>query len=453
MSRDQYENALGVGFTPQVTVDRRGAMTGAAAAGLVVASGLGSPRRAGAQGKPAELRMIGDPGPWARVLYDEIIPEWERETGIKVRAEILPTDPLRTRVQTEFNAGTAPYDLVFFSANWRGWIGRYMEDHASFLEHSGSPRLGDYRWDDVIPAAREAATSVGRLSGIPYRVTLAVIHYQPQVLEAAGVTAPPDSFETLREALVKCTAAGQPDRFGLGIFGQQASSITNSFEPFLFSAGGGYYEEGSFKILINSPESKDALRFLSELVHRDRVTPPEFTTWSFDEIVSGGRNDRYAMAVMLAPYGSLIASPPSRTAGKWAWMPMVGRQGGGGRTQLGGWSLGVPTSSGNKEWAFDLLLYATSPQQMRRSMRSGNMPPRESVLNDAEILKEYGWAAASAEALKTAVPAPSDNLWGTLEGRIRSSLSEVYLGRRSAEESLDAVANDWERAIRRAGLN
>jgi multiple sugar transport system substrate-binding protein len=132
---------------------------------------------------------------------------------------------------------------------------------------------------------------------------------------------------------------------------------------------------------------------------------------------------------------------------------MVGAKAAGeGRTTVGGWSMGVPASSKNKDWALDLLLYATNSRQMLRSMATGNMPPRNSVLNDQEILKKFGWAGASALALKTAVPQPGDNLWGSLDGRLRSGLSEAYLGQKTAQESLDAVAADWERTIKRSGL-
>jgi len=85
-------------------------------------------------------------------------------------------------------------------------------------------------------------------------------------------------------------------------------------------------------------------------------------------------------------------------------------------------------------------------------MDSGNLPPRNSVLNDPEILKTYGWAAATAVALSRAIQNPSDEVWGTMEARLRTGISQILLGQRTAKAALDAVADDWRRSLRRAGL-
>jgi len=39
-----------------------------------------------------------------------------------------------------------------------------------------------------------------------------------------------------------------------------------------------------------------------------------------------------------------------------------------------------------------------------------------------------------------------------MEGRLRSGISEVLAGQKTAKAALDAVAADWQRSLRRAGL-
>ncbi len=85
-------------------------------------------------------------------------------------------------------------------------------------------------------------------------------------------------------------------------------------------------------------------------------------------------------------------------------------------------------------------------------MDSGNLPPPKSVLTNPEVLRNYGWAAASAEAIAHADQGPADEVWGTLEARLRTGISEVLRGSRTAKAALDSVANDWRRTLRRAGL-
>jgi multiple sugar transport system substrate-binding protein len=89
---------------------------------------------------------------------------------------------------------------------------------------------------------------------------------------------------------------------------------------------------------------------------------------------------------------------------------------------------------------------------MRRSMLRGNAPPRVSVLNDPEMVEKFGWAPVAAASLPTALLDPREAIWATLELQLRSGLSQVLLGQKTAKEALDGVASDWQHSLRRAGL-
>jgi ABC-type glycerol-3-phosphate transport system substrate-binding protein len=82
----------------------------------------------------------------------------------------------------------------------------------------------------------------------------------------------------------------------------------------------------------------------------------------------------------------------------------------------------------------------------------GNAPPRVSVLNHPEVVAGYGWAPVLAEAMQTATLEPRDAIWPTMELSLRSAVSAVLTGQNNAKAALDAVASDWQRALRRAGL-
>jgi multiple sugar transport system substrate-binding protein len=118
---------------------------------------------------------------------------------------------------------------------------------------------------------------------------------------------------------------------------------------------------------------------------------------------------------------------------------------------LGGWTFGVPSACKNKEWAFEFIQTACSKEWMQRSVVRGNAPPRVSVLNNPDVTANFGWAPVLAEAMKTATLA-REPIWPTMELSLRSAISAVLLGQNNAKDALDAVASDWHRALRRAGL-
>lgn len=425
------------------SINRRQLLAGAASTTLA--------RPAIAQGKPEKIVLVGVNAPIQGALIDEVLPTFERKHGIKVEYNLLPIDALYAKLRAELNAGSASIDVLQWNPAMTGWISPHLEDHAALLRNFGGNEP-DYDWDDMLPSVQAMATYEGKLQGIPFRVTNPVLHYQKALLEAVGFPEPPATFAELRKAALALTAAGAPNRYGMAMIGRQGPGITTAFAPFVFSSGGRFYNASTSEVFINQPEGVAALEFYAGLLNRDKVVPPEVTTWEFDEIVAGGQADRYAMGMTFAPYGTLLNDPAvSRTGGRWAWaVPPGATSAAQSKTTVGGWSFAVPRSSRSKEWAFELILLATNKQWMLRSMERGNAPPRKSVLMNEAMRAKYGWAPIAAKALEHAEALPKDPMWPVFDARMRIAISQTLLGQTTARQALDTVAADMQRQFRRA---
>ena len=423
---------------------RRGLLRGAAAA-------LAMPAVAGAQPKPQKLIFVGDNGPWHWCLTEEVAPAFEKATGIKVDFTLLPIDALSARLKGELNSGSPEIDIIQWTAPFAGWLAPHMADHAKLLAQTAD-RHPDFDWDDFLPPVRDMASYQGKLLGIPYRVTASILNYQRQLLEDAGFATPPDNWDSFLAAAQATTKP--PGRYGLGIWGRQGPAMLGGFVPFLRGNGGAYFDPRTWEILINDARAVEALDYYGDLMTKYKVVVPDSITWEFDEIIAGGQADRYAMTITLAPYGTLINDPKlSRTAGRWAWAVAPGRHSAAdSRVSLGGWTFGVPAGGKNTEWAFEFIQLATGKDWMRRSLERGNAPPRTSVLTDPGVLDRFGWAPVLAQALKTAGLEPREPVWPALELQLRSGISAVLLGQKTAKAALDGVAADWQRTLRRAGI-
>ena len=88
----------------------------------------------------------------------------------------------------------------------------------------------------------------------------------------------------------------------------------------------------------------------------------------------------------------------------------------------------------------------------KKAMFRGNAPPLRSVLEDPEMVEKIGWPPVGAKALETGVPTPGHPVWDTLEVQMRSAISQVQLGQKTAKVALDELATDWQRSLRRAGI-
>ena len=160
------------------------------------------------------------------------------------------------------------------------------------------------------------------------------------------------------------------------------------------------------------------------------------------------------MTITLAPYGTLVNDPKlSQTAGHWAWSVAPGHHSATeSSVSLGGWTFGVPKDGKNQEWAFEFIQMACSKEWMQRSLERGNAPPRVSVLNQPAVAERFGWAPVLAQAMQTAKLEPRNAVWPGMDLQLRSAISSVLLGQKTAKVALDGVATDWQRALKRAGL-
>ena len=83
-------------------------------------------------------------------------------------------------------------------------------------------------------------------------------------------------------------------------------------------------------------------------------------------------------------------------------------------------------------------------------MEGGNAPPRASSLRDPAMVAKLGWPAA--EAIENGIPTPSNPAWDGLELSLRSAVSQILLGQKTAKDALDECAREWPRNLRRAGV-
>jgi multiple sugar transport system substrate-binding protein len=418
---------------------------------LATAAATTLPLPAIAQGKPEKLVYVGDNGPWHFAMVEEVAPAFEKATGIKIDFTLLPVDPWRARLKAELGAGSGDIDVVQWSVGMAGWISPHMLDHEALAAEIMSKDPA-WNWDDFLGGAKRAATYDGRMVGIPYRITTGIMHYQKALLEQAGITKLPETFEDLRQAALATNHP--PERYGFGLSGRQGPALMSAFSPFLYTCGGDLLDFKTGEIFINNAKSVAALEFWSGLVTKDKVVPPEALTWEFDEIVAGGQRDRYAMCETFAPYGTLMNNPKlSKTGGKWSWTTVPGQTAKDqGRTWVDGHFLAVPKYTKNREWALEFIRMACSKDWMQRSMIRGNAPPRGSVLRDPEMVEQIGWPPVAAAAIETGIPTPAQPVWGTLELTLRTGLSQTLLGQKTPKQALDDVATDWQRGLRRAGI-
>src|SRR5213594_1137513 len=252
------------------SVSRRGFLkaTGVGVAGGTIAAMLDA-RQAPAQIRGTTLRILQ----WSHFIpaYDNwfdtvFTKEWGDKNGVKVRVDHIPHLELPARMAAEFAAGAGHDIIMNGSSILTRLYYKSLVDIADIYEQAGKKHGG---W---IPAARPLVSVEGREYGMPMFYILLPMLWRKDLFDQAGLK-PPDTWELARVAARTLKPKGHPT----GIQFSQCADANLNWRSLLFSFGGAESDVSGENILIDSKETRVALRFAKALF--DEGMTPEVFSW------------------------------------------------------------------------------------------------------------------------------------------------------------------------------
>jgi len=423
--------------------------------GAIAGTWLGKTSRvAGPGARPASagpasrgtVRFAGITGVAVQALSEDLIPAFERDTGIHVEATYQAYDVLTQKTMTEFVSGSPSFDVLMFETSWGGRFAPFLEDLQPYAAKAGAA----YDEADILGAARKMGIYNEKTVGLPYRVLGRMLHYRMDLFKDAGLTQPPQTLPQLFEYAQKLTKG---DVYGLGILGKQGFGNAYEYGSFLFSSGGGWWDRKSYAVLFNNPVGVRTMTFYAGLRNEHKVVPPEVTTWAWDEWIAGGQNGRYAMTIMHTPYAIPLNDPArSKTAGKWGWADAPGwdslRQ---GAPPVGGWLFGIPRASTTKDLAGEFITYVTGKQAQLMSVAKANAPTRRSVFQHPTVRTKWPWADVALRSLDRGTPMYNEPEELESEAALMVVCSEALLGVKDPKTAADEGAVKLTAILKKSG--
>lgn len=201
-----------------------------------------------------------------------------------VTVEISLSPSYNETMQTAFASGDYPEVFYVDSSKLPDWA------EAGVVAKAGDNIEG---MDDIYPSLLEVFTYNGELYCPPKDFSTMTLQYNKDLFDAAGVEYPTAewTWEDLRaasEALSGENADGQP------VLGLVTPPNLERWMPFLFQAGGAIFDADG-KLVINSPEAKEALDFYVNIVADGFAGPPSAVDAGWGGEAFG--NARVAMAM------------------------------------------------------------------------------------------------------------------------------------------------------------
>ena len=393
---------------------------------------------------------------WDPANYlQELVNDYEAETGVKVTVETTPWSDFQTKTFAELNAKGDAYDMVVGDSQWLGAAstGGHYVDMTSFVKDKGIDKsfvpatlqyyslYGDKYWS--IPLEGDA-------NGWAYRKD-----WFEDPTEMANFKAKygydlavPKDFKQLTDIAEFFTRPDQ-NRYGVALYTQTSyDAMAMGLEQTIFTYGGdlGDYTNNSVEGILNSDKNVEALKAYRKLY---TFTPPNWTQSFFAENNQAFTEGLVAMNMNFFAFFPALANeatnPFAKTTGYFANPPGPN---GDQHAALGGQGISVISYSKNQEESMKFLEWFIRDDVQQKWADLGGYTCSSAVLNSEAFLKATPYNQAFADSMKIvkdfwAVPVFADMLF-----QMNDALHPyITTGEGDPKALLDGLAATWTKTL------
>lgn len=386
------------------------------------------------------------------------IGEFEALTGMKVEVDQIDYMRMHDKQVLEMTKPTGDYDLISLVVMWKTeYVAGDMLTELEPLFADANLAVPGYDFDDLVKGFVDNTGRVGgekiymggpgsKLYCVPFGAETSLMAYRKDVLDATGV-AVPKTYNELRAAFPKVVDRdNKVYAFTMrGASGHQAThGFLNHVNPF-----GGKVFDANWNPIVNNDAALSALAFMKEAVEYGAPGIPGFDAGSMDNSYLQGEAVFYIDHDKIA---GLARDPSqSKVVGKvgYALHPKEKMY----SAETGGFGIGIPANSANKEAAFLLMQWATTKEMGVRVAEAGGMAVRNSVYDDPQLQAKYPEFKVLVEQIKYADPdwRPIIPEWGEINQTIGVAVNQVLTGEKSAKAAMDGIIQPIRDIMQRAG--
>ncbi|MFN2744266.1 MULTISPECIES: ABC transporter substrate-binding protein [Bacillus] len=356
-------------------------------------------------------------------LYHELVDQYNQsQDRFQVVTEYIPFNEVKKQLSVG-TAGNALPDAVFLD----------NVDNASFAAMGVLEDLTDRieKWgqiDQFYEGPLSSARYQEKYYGIPFASNALALFYNNDLLQEAGVTGPPKTWDELKEAAKKASK-GQTKGFAMSAVKSEEGAF--QFYPFLLSAGADFDS-------LQSKEAEHSLQFLTDLVKEGAMSKEvlnatqddlarQFAAGQLAMMINGSWNIERLKGAEQLDYGITFIPKDQRYA-----------------SALGGENLAVVKGK-NTEGAWDFITWLLDPGRLETlTAETGVFPPRKDLLESSDHWK-------TDQNLKSFIPimdiasarGPSKD-WPHISESLQMALQQALSESKTPKEALDEAARKVE---------
>ena len=328
---------------------------------------------------------------WTEAIKKKI-PEFEKESGLKVTVTQLSEDQLADSYKVKLNAGSSDVDVMMYRPLQVGKL--FAKSHYLLDLSDRVKQDADWNWSDFQPGPVNVTTYEDKVVGVPIITENEILYYRKDLLKKAGLEVPA-TMEELKAAAKKISE----DNPGVAGFVSrtQASAGVTQFSGFLYSFGGDWIDANG-NSGIASDAAKQAYAYYGGLL-RDYGPAQVNTDMSWPEAMAIFQQGKAAFETDASSlYENLTDPDKSKVADQVGFAPFPAGPAGSKPYNVAAWALGINANSENQDNAWKFIKWATSPDMTLAMQKEGTPSARTSVWANPEATASFPDELAKAIA-------------------------------------------------------
>lgn len=329
--------------------------------------------------KGVTLRFVADNHSWTTAMED-VVAEFEEETGAKVEVESYSEDNLLSKLNVEFAGNSESMDVIMFRPPLDAgtFIGNgWLESLDSYIEKDT-----EFAYDDINASASEPCIKDGSVYGIPVVTEVEILYYRKDILEEYNIEVP-TTFDELLEA-VKTVTDKEKEQYGFVARGALSPSVTQC-AGFVFSNGADWVSEDLKTCTITDEKVIEAITLYGELL--GKYGPPGSTNMSWSEAMTLFAQGNAVFATEASATASVVTDPESSSVYDkvgFAMFPSASEGEDPVPYNISAWALGINSNSKNKDAAWALVSKLAGKDAQAKAQAEGVSTARSSSWANAE---------------------------------------------------------------------
>ncbi len=386
------------------------------------------------QGKAAsEISfMIPDWG----VPTEEMLKDFEEQSGVKVNVLTTGWDDIRNKISTAAAGKTAAADV--FEVDW-SWVGEFQK--AGWIAPIS---LSQEDMDDMVSAKTFSVD--GTLYAVPYSNDYRIAYYNKNMFDQAGISEPP---KTWKEVISDAKLLKEKGICEYPVSNPMSADekSTTTFLWLAYTLDGKVFNEDN---TLNREAALDALNILDE-INREGLSDP--ANRAVSEAFPRLRNGEAAF--MVGPSSNVMAvNDPrkSKVVGQVIPILLPGKEAQAEVTTPFAEAVGISPYSKNPEGAKKFVEWYSSPEvQYQLYEEISNLPTRTSVLE--KLLKDGkiqnpGAMLELAKRIESPFPNGVPIYYTRMSTEIFNTINQMANEKLSAEEAADQLVEKVNKIVK-----